>query len=219
MEIYHGSKEIIEKPKVHGSFLHNDYGPSFYLTVELESAKSWACKNEIIGIVNCYSVDDKKFKNLKILDLTDKNKYSVLNWLAILMHFRKLDSRFIVNNELGLKWLEKYYIDVNNFDVVIGYRADDSYFRFPISFISNDLSFEDLEEVYLSGNLGIQYAFMSEKAIQLLKFKKIINCETTFLNHYFDIVSHATSKFNEILALPKDPNKTYILDLMRRDNE
>ena len=219
MIFYHGSKQIIKEPIVNGSNKTNDYGPSFYLTIDLKSTKSWACRNDIVGVVNQYYVRKPTFENFKILDLTNKSKFSVLNWLAILMHFRTLDSSFVKNNELVLKWLEKYYIDVNEYDIVIGFRADDSYFRFPIRFISNDLAFEDLEEVFLSGNLGVQYAFMSQKAIQSLKFEKAIECDYSFLGHYYSIINEASEKFDEVLNAPRDPHKTYILDLMRKEYE
>ena len=219
MNIYHGSKEKIKTPQVNGSNPTNDYGPSFYLTVDLNAAKSWACRNDSLGIVNKYTINSKKFHDFKILDLTNKDKYSVLNWLAILMHFRTLDSSFKRNNEATLKWLEKYYVDVSQYDVVIGFRADDSYFRFPIRFVSNDLAIEDLERVFLSGNLGIQYAFMSKKAIGSLKFVDAIECDDSFLGHHYSIVADASKMFDEILSSPRDPKKTYILDLMRKDYE
>ena len=219
MNIYHGSKQEIKSPIIKGSNDHNDYGPSFYMTMDLASAKAWACRNNILGIVNEYFIDSHVFNNLKILDLTDKSKYSVLNWLAILIHFRTLKPLFIKENKYALDYLEKYYIDVNDFDVVKGYRADDAYFRFPISFIQNDLSFNDLEKTYLSGNLGIQYAFMSERAIKALKFVRTMECEEYQKGRYFDAVVKATNDLNQVLSLPRDPSKTYILDLIRKENE
>ena len=219
MIIYHGSKIEITKPKVHGSNPTNDYGPSFYLTIDLESAKSWACRNDSLGVVNQYFIDPRSYQKLRILDLTDKSKYSILNWIAILMHFRTLESTFIKNNEIVLKWLEKYYIDVNEYDVIIGFRADDSYFRFPIRFVSNDLAFEDLEEVFMLGHLGVQYAFMSEKAIKVLKFEKTIECDQSFLGHYYSQINQASKEFDVLINRPRDPKKTYVLDLIRGDNE
>lgn len=189
------------------------------MTLELEAAKSWACRNDSLGIVNQYRMSDSEFQKMKVLDLTDKSHYSVLHWIAILMHFRTLDSSFKRNNRLVLEWLEKYYIDVDEYDVVIGFRADDTYFRFPIRFISNDLAFEDLENVFLSGNLGIQYAFMSSKAVEALRFEKAIECEDSFLGHYYHSITKASRDFDEILNQPRDPGKTYILDLMRQDHE
>ncbi len=219
MIIYHGSKIEITKPKVHGSNPTNDYGPSFYLTIDLESAKSWACRNDSLGVVNQYFIDPRSYQKLRILDLTDKSKYSVLNWIAILMHFRTLESTFIKNNEIVLRWLEKYYVDVNEDDVIIGFRADDSYFRFAIRFVSNDLAFEDLEEVFMLGHLGVQYAFMSEKAIKVLKFEKTIECDQSFLGHYYFQINQASKEFDVLINRPRDPKKTYVLDLIRGDNE
>ena len=219
MIIYHGSKKIIKNPVYKGSDEHNDYGPAFYMTLDLDSAKSWACRNNDVGIVNKYSINDSVFNSLKILDLTNKEKYTVLNWIAILMHYRVLNPSFKRNNQLTLDWLEKYYIDVNKYDVIVGFRADDAYFRFPTRFITNDLSFEDLEEVFLSGNLGVQYAFISEKAIKALSFSNSIPCDESFLNHYYSVIKNASEKFDELLNKTRDPKKTYILDLMRKENE
>ncbi len=219
MKIFHGSKKIIERPLLRGSNPTNDYGPAFYLTTELDAAKSWACRNDISGVVSKYDICEKTLNKLKILDLTNKDKYSVLNWIAILMHFRTLDSSFIVNNQLALNWLSKYYINIDDYDIVIGFRADDAYFRFPTRFVSNDLAFEDLEEVFLYGNLGVQYAFVSKSAIDSLKFEGYIECDDTFVGHYYKIVKDASDKFNQLIDKPRDPRKTYILDMMRRDNE
>ena len=218
MIIYHGSKAIIENPLFKGSNPSNDYGPAFYLTTDLNSAKSWARKNDELGVVNKYYVDNETFQSLKVLDLTDKNIYSVLNWMAILMHFRELSASFKKIHTNILDWLSKYYINVDDYDVIIGYRADDSYFRFPISFIDNRLSFEDLETAYRSGNLGIQFAFISKRAIKALKFESVIECENTFIGQYHSTVSKASEEVKELLSAPKDANKTYIFDLMRKDN-
>ena len=219
MIIYHGSKRRIEKPNVKGSNPTNDYGPAFYLTLDLDAAKSWACRDNSIGIVNQYHVHGNAYNQFKILDLTNKAKYSVLNWIAILMHFRSLSSSFKKNNQLVLEWLSKYYMDIDEYDVIIGFRADDSYFRFPLRFVSNDLAFEDLEEVFLSGNLGVQYAFISEKAINALKFEETIECDDSFVGHYYSLVKEASENFDILINRPRDPKKTYVLDLMRKDNE
>lgn len=51
--IYHGSKDIIEKPYFHGGKATNDYGFGFYCTKNLDLAKEWSCSNyENNGFVN-----------------------------------------------------------------------------------------------------------------------------------------------------------------------
>jgi len=216
MIIYHGSKHIIDKPVTGGSNPTNDYGPSFYMTLDLLSAKMWACRKDELGVVNKYTIRKSDFMKLKILDLTDKRKYSVLNWVAILIHFRKLDQRFLINNQEAIDWLRQYYIDVSQYDVVIGFRADDSYFRFPKEFISGGLAYDDLENVYQLGDLGIQYAFMSEKAIASLKYVSSLECEPSFIGKYHEAVSKANKQLEDLLDQPVQSSKTYIIDLVRK---
>ncbi len=211
MKLYHGSKLIIEEPITKGSGENNDYGPAFYLTLNIESAHEWACRNNSVGVVNEYSFD---LKNLLVLDLTDKSKYSVLNWVAILMHFRTPSSSLNNNYKNRLKFLEdNYYIDINQYDVVIGYRADDAYFRFPRDFLNGNITLEQLNKSFELGDLGIQYALISEKAIKELKYIKCIESNGTYINSYFENVRRATEKYNQ---LDFDEEGTRIFDIMRK---
>lgn len=220
MVFYHGSKAILASPRPFGSNANNNYGPAFYATDSLEEAKSWACKDDEVGLVNSYRIKDSDYASLNVLDLTDKERFSVLNWIAILMHFRILGESFRQRYAEGLQWLEdRYYLDVTAYDLVIGYRADDAYFRFPREFISSNLAFEDLERTYLLGNLGLQYVFVSPRAVSLLKFKGTIYCEDRFLREYHRRVQSATEAFKEIFSLPHTSKKTYLVDLVRRDSD
>ena len=215
MIIYHGSKFVVKNPQVMGSNEHNDYGASFYMTTDLESAKIWACKNNTLGLVNEYEIRKTEYQKLKILDLTDKTKYTPLNWIAILMHFRKLPTNFTNTNKIFLDWISKYYIDVTQYDVVIGYRADDAYFAFPISFMKNQLAYEDLDRIYKLGNLGVQQAFMSYRAIKTLHFVKTIECDEQYIGKYYEIVRRATEEFEKSISLSADLDKTYFIDMVR----
>ena len=211
MILYHGSKEIIKAPKVHGSNIVNDYGPAFYMTSDLKSAHEWACRNNTIGYVNVYDLDKR---GLKILDLTDPNKWSVLNWLAILLHNRSLDAGFIGFFAKRLSFIEEhYYIDVENYDLIKGYRADDAYFRFPLDFIRGNLTLEQLEEAFKLGELGIQYVAISKRCFEKMKYKESFLSNEKYINQYFDGVSRATKRFNE---MDKDEDGTRIQDLMRK---
>lgn len=211
MILYHGSKEIIKSPTVHGSNATNDYGPAFYMTSDLKSAHEWACRNNAVGYVNVYEIDRR---GLKILDLTDSKKWSVLNWLAILLHNRSLDAGFIRFFANRLSFLEeRYYINVENYDLVKGYRADDAYFRFPLDFVRGNLTLNQLEEAFKLGELGIQYVAISEKCFEKLKYKESFLSEEKYINQYFDSVSLATKRFND---MNKDEEGIRIQDLMRQ---
>ena len=211
MKVYHGSKQIIEKPITKGSKDYNDYGPAFYTTRDLKSAHEWACRNGSVGYVNEYEINDFE---LKVLDLTDKTKFSVLNWLAILMRFRDLDSGFVNSFSSRLKFLEdNYFIDIDNYDYVIGYRADDAYFRFPLDFIRGNITLEQLEQSFQLGKLGIQYVFISERAIKRLKYVDSIISNEQYIDSYFNNVKESSRRYDE---LSKDEDGVRIIDLMRK---
>ena len=215
MIIYHGSQKIIEKPIYQGSDKENDYGAAFYCTLDKEAASLWAARNNYIGFINKYKFSDK---GLKILDLRDKNKYSILHWVAILMHFRYKHRDFVELYNKRLQWLEDhYYIDVNQYDVVVGYRADDAYFRFPLEFIRGNLILEDLERAYLLGNLSYQYVLVGQKAINRLKFVDAIEVDKKYLNVYFQNVTIATNQFKELFKHSLDNGGVTITKLMEKD--
>ena len=167
MIIYHGSKDIIEKPEFGKGNKKNDYGLGFYCTENVELAKEWACSNnETNGYANQYEID---LSNYKVLDLREE-KYSILNWMALLLKFRTFD----VNNPISVQAkeyiLENFYVDVEEYDVIIGYRADDSYFSFAKDFINNTISVEQLAEAMRLGELGIQIVLKSKKAFDTVKY-------------------------------------------------
>ena len=210
MKVYHGSKLIIKSPINEGSKSENDYGPAFYLTRDLESAHEWACRNNTIGIVNEYKLETR---GLKVLDLTDKNKYSVLNWLAVLLHYRTLEPSFINAFKARLIFIEEhYFVNVKEFDLVIGYRADDAYFRFPLDFIRGNLTLAQLEYSFNLGELGIQYVIVSQKGIDRLTFINSFMSNEKYINQYYESVTRASKAFD---MLSKDEEGIRIFDIMR----
>lgn len=167
MIIFHGSKDIIKKPEFGKGNIKNDYGLGFYTTENIELAKEWACSNnETYGYANQYEIN---LNDCKVLDLRE-DKYSILNWIAILLKFRTFD----LNNPISIQAkeyiLEHFYIDVELYDVIIGYRADDSYFSFAKDFINNTISVQQLAKAMTLGNLGIQIVLKSQKAFEKIKY-------------------------------------------------
>lgn len=117
--VYHGSEIIIKKPVFHyqNSNFNNDYGLGFYCTQDLEMAKQWANRTTKNGFANKYFFDER---GLKILDLTNKDEFNVLNWIAILLHNREIPENDKIEYADVLIYLEKYYIDTSFYDAVIG---------------------------------------------------------------------------------------------------
>ena len=167
MIIYHGSKDIIEKPEFGKGNQKNDYGLGFYCTENVELAKEWACSNnETNGYANQYDID---LSDYKVLDLREK-KYSILNWMALLFKFRTFDVNTPISAQAKEYILENFYVDVEEYDVIIGYRADDSYFSFAKDFINTTISVEQLAEAMRLGELGIQIVLKSKKAFDTVKY-------------------------------------------------
>ncbi len=166
MILYHGSSEIIQNPIYGYGSVHNDYGCGFYCTEQLELAKEWACETSMDGFANQYELD---LTGLKVLYL-NSDKYHILNWLAILLNNRIFSKRSPIARQANDYILQEFLPDISDYDVIIGYRADDSYFSYAKDFLNNVISVEQLSKALRLGELGEQVVLMSPKAFAQLKF-------------------------------------------------
>ncbi len=168
MIIYHGNNKIIKNPKSGLGKMHNDYGQGFYCTESIELAKEWACDRMRDGYANAYDLD---MKDLKVLNLNDEN-YTVLHWLSVLVQNRTFNG----NNDMEIMakefLIKNYNVDIDSYDIIKGYRADDSYFRFAEDFLNNTISIQKLEEAMHLGKLGEQIVLKSQKAFERIRFLK-----------------------------------------------
>ena len=210
--LYHGSEFIIRNPEYGKGNIHNDYGLGFYCGTSKELAREWAAKRSGRGFVNSYSIRDD---NLKILDLTKPPFNNVLYWVALLANNRELSNEILNNYPRELKYLkEKYLINVDKYDVVIGYRADDSYFRFPISFIRSEITLESLNRIFLAGELGKQYVLVSKKAFSLVKFLDFEEVTEKSKENYYKRKSAADHVYQELLNEDRYSKGTRLRDLI-----
>lgn len=65
---------------------------------------------------------------------------------------------------------KNFHVDVEAYDVIRGYRADDSYFSFVQDFISGAISYPQLTAAMRLGKLGEQIVVKSRRAFSRLKF-------------------------------------------------
>ncbi len=167
--IWHGSPTIIEKPIFGYGKENNDYGLGFYCTESEELAKEWACqKPSKDGYANCYELNTA---DLSFLDLSGGD-FTTLNWLAILANNREFNVSAEVAKQ-GRSYLLKHFLpDIQNYDVIKGYRADDAYFSFARAFVNNLISLKQLSQAMKLGKLGEQIVLKTEKAFNALTFQK-----------------------------------------------
>ena len=161
--LFHGTPDKIVKPSYGKGEDKHDYGRGFYLTEDPDLAKEWAvCRpNETNGFVHQYEFDTD---GLKILDFQDKG---VLAWLAELMKHRDAaDSKRY--RMLAKKFIEKYGVNTEEYDVIKGWRANASYFYIAKEFVKDNIDMDILEELLSLGGLGIQYCIKSELAYSKL---------------------------------------------------
>lgn len=164
--IYHGSLDIVEVPVFGKGSLYNDYGRGFYCTENVELAKEWACLEGRDGYSNKYLID---VDSVKVLNLGSK-EFSILHWLTILTEHRKLRISTPAMKK-GMEWLqEHFHVDTSPYDVIIGYRADDSYFSFARAFLTNQISVAQLAYAMKLGKLGEQFVLMTPKAFEQIRY-------------------------------------------------
>lgn len=211
--IYHGSENIIEVPEYGKGKPYNDYGLGFYCTEYMDLAKEWACDDQHGGYANKYALD---MTGLKVLDLNG-NDFCIIHWISILLKNR----RFTIDNDLGKSAreyiLEQFPVNTEGYDIIKGYRADDSYFSYAKDFLQNGISVRRLAQAMKLGNLGNQIVLISPKAFSQIKF---IGYEEAPKEIHFPLrkkrdelarLSYLTDKRGSSF----DPNDIYVIDMMR----
>ena len=169
MEIlYHGSNQIIQTPAFGRGNPENDYGLGFYCTREPELAMEWACGEDNDGFANKYVLNTE---GLTCLHLNGEG-YHILNWLAILLENRRFDLSSPVSVRARQYILDTFLPDYKEYDLIEGYRADDSYFSFSRSFLANGITLEQLRRAMRLGKLGEQVVLRTPAAFEAISFQQ-----------------------------------------------
>ena len=208
--IYHGSEKIVEKPILGRGRKNNDFGLGFYCTASKELAKEWAVSNLYDGISNCYTLDTEY---LNILNLNSSD-YSILNWIAVLVEHRVFSIKNPVARRAKRYLLDNFSINVNAFDLIIGYRADDSYFDYAESFLNNAISVEQLARAMKLGKLGEQIVIKSKFAFSKLKYE---GYDIANKDRYYVFRKDRNDEANKLYMemLEEDSDGLYIQDIIR----
>ena len=135
LTIYHGSQKIVETPTFGEGRKNNDFGLGFYCTESNELAKEWAVSSLRDGFSNRYTMDTEF---LNILSLNSP-AYTILNWMAVLVEHRIFSIKTPVAKRAKAYLIQNFGVNVNAYDLITGYRADDSYFDYAEAFINNEI--------------------------------------------------------------------------------
>lgn len=210
--LYHGSDHIIERPKFGAGRAGNDYGRAFYCTFDENLAGEWACSHMRDGYINCYEFDDS---GLDIFDF-ECGSYHILNWLAVLLDNRNIRLRMDVANTARDFVLDRFLPDYRDFDVIQGYRADDSFFGFANDFLNNSISLNTLEHLMKLGQMGRQFALSSREAYSRIGFTGAHIAGSDIFYPAFKKRDEDARNAAMLMRRP-EPAGIYILDIMRGD--
>lgn len=165
--LFHGSDKVIETPVFGEGKKTNDFGLGFYCTESEELAKEWAVSSLKNGFANRYTLDTE---HMNILYLNSPD-YTILNWIAVLVEHRMFAIKTPVARRAKRYLIDNFGVNVNAYDLITGYRADDSYFDYAESFLNNGISVEQLAKAMQLGKLGEQIVLKSRFAFSRIKFE------------------------------------------------
>lgn len=158
MILYHGSNVAVKNPRIIVSDRRLDFGTGFYLTSSYEQAARWA---ELTTLrrgsgektITSFEYDEACAETMNRLVFTEPNA----DWL-----------RYAANNRTNDNAEDDY-------DIVIGPVANDRTSPVIAAFFAGIYTEEETIRRLLPQKLKDQYAFKTEKALKLLKFKEVIH--------------------------------------------
>ena len=208
--IYHGSEQVVEVPAFGLGRKNNDFGLGFYCTESKELAKEWAVSSLRNGFANRYTLDTEY---LNILNLNSPN-YTILNWIAVLVEHRLFSIKTPVARRAKRYLIDNFGINVNAYDPITGYRADDSYFDYAESFLNNGISVEQLAKAMRLGKLGEQIVLKSKFAFDRIQYEGFDIAEK---DKYYVLRKSRDDEANQLYLdmLEEEDDGLYIQDIMR----
>ena len=208
--LYHGSEQLVEEPTFGKGRVNNDFGLGFYCTESEALAKEWAVSSLRNGFANRYTLDTEY---LNILNLNSPD-YTILNWIAVLVEHRLFSIKTPVARRAKRYLIDHFGVNVNAYDLITGYRADDSYFDYAESFLNNGVSVEQLARAMRLGKLGEQMVVKSQFAFSRLRYEGFDVAEK---EKYYVLRKARDEEANRayLEMLEEESDGLYIQDIMR----
>ena len=208
--IFHGSEQVVEVPTFGLGRKNNDFGLGFYCTESEDLAKEWAVSSLRNGFANRYTLDTEY---LNVLNLNSPD-YTILNWIAVLVDHRLFPIKTPVARRAKRYLIDSFGVNVNAYDLITGYRADDSYFDYAESFLNNGISVEQLARAMRLGKLGEQIVLKSKFAFDRIRYEGFDIAEK---EKYYVLRKSRDDEANQLYLemLEEEDDGLYIQDIMR----
>ena len=143
-------------------------------------------------------------------------EYNILNWLALLTRYRSYWQNGSIAEKAKKYLQEHFFVDPSPYDIIIGYRADDSYFSFAQDFVAGTISLRKLSEAMQLGKLGEQIVLKSEKSYTHIRF---IDAEAGEVEKWYEKKTmrdrEARREYRRNKGTAEGLDELYMLDIMR----
>ena len=170
---------------------------------------------DIAELREIMSYDEMELDKMEILNLNSPD-YHILNWLALLADNRTYWQRGSISEEA--KWYihDNFLPDISGYDVIIGYRADDSYFVFAQDFVAGTISLQKLSEAMRLGKLGEQIVLKSRRAFEEIRYlgSEFVSAEE-YYGKKLEREREARREYRKKREKATQINELFILDIMR----
>ena len=112
--------------------------------------------------------------------------------------------------------MKTFLPEYKSYDLIKGYRADDSYFSYARYFINNTLSLKDFKQAMMLGKLGEQVVLKSERAFKAVTKGEIYTADRSeYYAKYCERDRTAREKYKEISSHAFSLDEIYVIDLIR----
>lgn len=174
------------------------------------NTKEWAASSLRDGFSNRYALDTEY---MKILNLNSPD-YTILNWIAVLVEHRLFTIKTPVARRAKRYLIDNFGVNVNAYDLITGYRADDSYFDYAESFLNNAISVELLANAMRLGKLGEQIVLKSQFAFSRIQFEGF---EVAEKEEFYVLRKSRDDEANRLYLemLEEETDGLYIQDIIR----
>lgn len=214
MKLFYGSKTPLVKPEFGVGNPTNDYGLGFYMTDNIALAELWACQYPDGGHAITYKVD---LSDLNVLRLSEGSELTILRWITLLVKHRFPYQEKMANKQT-VDWLITHFdTPTDLYDVIIGYRADDSYFSYSLGFVRGEVSLQTLAKAMKLGRLGLQYVLVSKKAFSRIEY--VSSYSVPHKENYRSFREKTLGEFHELLRQENRFKNTFIGELMKKYGE
>ena len=166
LKLYHGTDRQRLVPTYGFGSTAQDYGQGFYLAPCIELAKEWAVgyREVLQGYVHAYDVN---LAGLSIYTFEIDTLEDIFAWISELMKYREADDTLRYRRD-SQRFISKFGKDLSQYDVIVGWRADSSYFRIAKDLLKGELSYDILKDALHLGDFGMQVCIKSKRAFERL---------------------------------------------------